>query len=180
MPLRKTTDSWYPKVVTIDGSQGQESFMVVVDGSFQKRDRMGMSFVRQMNNHPPKTLLTSDRLHDRPRPHLRCADKSQGRALDPRRRARLCLRRQQVCSPAGLGEAEAGDGEGGPGPPAVRLVQWMRDDVRVCETPDAGECETMVCCSVYVVVGREKKLPASSTSAGLLCWGWVVRRCDMR
>lgn len=53
MPLRKTTDSWYPKVVTIDGSQGQESFMVVVDGSFQKRDRMGMSFVRQTNNHPP-------------------------------------------------------------------------------------------------------------------------------
>lgn len=31
-----------PRVTTIDSAQGQESFMVVMDGSFQYRDWMGM------------------------------------------------------------------------------------------------------------------------------------------
>lgn len=51
----KTTNAWYPKVVTIDGSQGQESFMVVVDGSFQKRDRMGKSHCAQDRRHAAVT-----------------------------------------------------------------------------------------------------------------------------
>ncbi|KAK4548249.1 hypothetical protein LTR36_010119 [Oleoguttula mirabilis] len=38
---QKNPDSHYPRIMTIDSAQGQEAFMVIVDGSFQCRDMMG-------------------------------------------------------------------------------------------------------------------------------------------
>ena len=54
-----------PRVLTIDSVQGQESSMVIMDGSFQYRDSMGMH-----TTIPPIVCDLTDmhRLHDRPRP----------------------------------------------------------------------------------------------------------------
>ncbi|KAI6897220.1 hypothetical protein KC318_g5848, partial [Hortaea werneckii] len=35
------TTAEFPKIITIDSSQGQESFMTIIDGSIKYRDRLG-------------------------------------------------------------------------------------------------------------------------------------------
>lgn len=39
----KLTSADMPRVLTVDASQGQESFMVIFDGSFQHADVIGMT-----------------------------------------------------------------------------------------------------------------------------------------
>lgn len=54
---KRYPDNAYPPCLTIDSSQGQESFMVVMDTGFQHRDRMGK--LRALRTYSDTQLISN-------------------------------------------------------------------------------------------------------------------------